>query len=741
MPASAPMGYYDTGGKPQGFIVEVMEAAAARAKYRVEWRVIGNLAENNEALRRGEIDIVPGFDTIERRQEFFVTEPWWASELIAIFPEASPIRLESDLAGRRLAVPGGAASDIAQNYGGSLAVSLVSAVEAVDATCSGKADAAIIAAMFLRQLLLTPPPACKNISLRTLDSNIRLDYVLTARQAVAREVSRLKDALDAITADGTLAAIASRHPPVSTPHAMRMAEVLRSRYERQLWIIGMNGAGALILIGVVFMVRQIRARRRLEESEARFRALFDAAPQTVVAIDSGGVIVFANRASREMFGRDLVRTPATDLVPERFRSSFGQQDAPVEIAALREDGTEFPAELRASAADTREGLSLAFITDISARVALQRQLLQSQKLESVGQLAGGVAHDFNNLLTVISGYASMALDQVTPHSYLREPLEEIAHAAERATGLTRQLLAFSRRQAATPKVLALGELLHNLEKMLRRLIGEHIELSISVDEIPPILADPGQVEQVVVNLVVNARDAMPQGGRVQIRGTARGERVVLSVADTGAGMPPEVEARIFEPFFTTKEQGKGTGLGLSTVYGIVKQAGGEVMVDTAVGRGTTFHVVLPAAEGLPDAPERLAARAGAQGHETILLAEDEPGVRRFVKEVLAASGYTVLEARNGREALEVASRYTGPIHLLVTDLVMPEMGGIDLAEHMKRINGGAAVLFMSGYSDRPLAADARGALIEKPFTPAAFLDRVREVLTRPPAAPPPPLSI
>jgi PAS domain S-box-containing protein len=732
LPLSAPMGYHDADGKPQGFMVDAIEAAARRARYAVVWQAVGDAVANNDALRRGEIDIVTGIATDERRREFFVTEPWWSSELVAIFPAGSPIQQESDLAGRRLAIPGGSSGDLVQHYRGSRYVAAPTAVAAVDAACSGSADAAVIAAMFLRQLLFSAAPACQGISLRTLDSSVRRDYVLIARTGSAREVSKLKDALDAITMDGTLAAIASRHPPVSTPHATRLADMLRSRYDRQLWTIGMNGAGLLFLIGVIFIVRQSRARRRLEESEARFRALFDAAPQTVVAIDSAGEVVFANRASREMFGRDLVRTPVTDLVPERFRDCFREQDAPAEIAALRADGTEFPVELRASAVDTREQLRLALMTDISARVALQRQLLQSQKLESVGQLAGGVAHDFNNLLTVISGYAAMALDQTAPHSYLREPLEEIAHAADRAAGLTRQLLAFSRRQAATPKVLSLHELLHNLEKMLRRLIGEHINLTISVDDIPPILADPGQVEQVVVNLVVNARDAMPKGGRVEIRGTMRDDRVVLSIADTGTGMPPEVEARIFEPFFTTKEQGKGTGLGLSTVYGIVKQAGGEVLVETAVGRGTTFHIVLPAAQGAPDAPTRFAVRAGGQGNETILLAEDEPGVRRFVRDVLSGRGYTVLEAGNGREAVEVASRYTGPIHLLVTDLVMPEMGGIDLAEHMKRIRGGAAVLFMSGYNDRLLAADARGALIEKPFTPAALLDRVREVLTKHP---------
>ncbi|HEX6984792.1 MAG TPA: ATP-binding protein, partial [Planctomycetaceae bacterium] len=228
------------------------------------------------------------------------------------------------------------------------------------------------------------------------------------------------------------------------------------------------------------------------------------------------------------------------------------------------------------------------------------------------------------------------------------------------------------------------------------------------------------------------RDAMPDGGSIVIRGRMSEDHVLLTVADTGTGMSPEVEARIFEPFFTTKEQGKGTGLGLSTVYGIVKQAGGEIFVETAVGRGTTFKLVFPAAEGAPDAALPAVARSGSHGHETILVAEDETGVRHFVKDVLGRNGYTVLEAVNGREALDLAARHSGRIHLLITDLVMPEMGGIDLADRMGQLDPSPAVLFMSGYSDRPLAAGARGALIEKPFTPAALLDRVRQVLGTPP---------
>jgi PAS domain S-box-containing protein len=736
LPIAEPMGYRDGSGNPHGFVYDALEAAAARTAYKLDWVRGGGAAANDEALRNGSLDILLGFSSPERRREFFISDPWWSSELVAIVPADRPIRQEADLAGRALAIPGGA-SAISNRYK-TRTVPSGSAGDAVNLACAGRADAGVFAAMFLWQILADFPPACRDISLRTIDLSFRLDYVLITRRDRSDPAIRLKSALDSITADGTLVSIAAKHPPVSTPQANQLMESMRLRYDREIWAICMGGAGGMIFLGLIFILRQSRARRRIQQSEARFRALFDAAPQAVVAVNRSGAIVFANRGSREIFGRDLVGTPAADLFPERHRRLLPGPAGPSEIAGLRADGAEFPAELRLSTVDTPDGLTLVFVNDISDRVALQRQLLQSQKLESVGLLAGGVAHDFNNLLTVISGYASMSLDQLEVRHFLREPLAEIALAAERAAELTRQLLAFSRRQAAKPKLLSLRELLLNLEKMLRRLIGEHINLIFDIGEIAPILADPGQIEQVVVNLVVNARDAMPNGGSLTISAHMADDKVLLCVTDTGVGMTPEVASRIFEPFFTTKELGKGTGLGLSTVYGIVKQAEGDLEVDTDIGRGTTFKILLPAAEGSPDAPAPAAPRLSSPGHETILIAEDEPGVRRFVREVLAESGYKVLEAANGREAAEVASRHTGPIHLLLTDIVMPEMGGLDLAARIRQLNGGVAILYMSGYSERPLDASLRQDLIEKPFTRAVLLQRVREALKRPPAASPPP---
>ncbi|HWD97545.1 MAG TPA: ATP-binding protein [Bryobacteraceae bacterium] len=387
----------------------------------------------------------------------------------------------------------------------------------------------------------------------------------------------------------------------------------------------------------------------------------------------------------------------------------------------------------------------AIIRDISERRHLEDQLRQSQKLESIGQLAGGVAHDFNNLLVVICGYSALLLEELRPGDRMRERVEEIVRAGNRAAALTRQLLVFSRREQVEQKNVAINDLVNNLQKMLRRLIGEDIEMVISLDENAGVLcADPGQIEQVIINLAVNARDAMPGGGRLLIESArlfadeefarghlsvAPGPWVVLSVADTGCGMSEEVKSRIFEPFYTTKEQGKGTGLGLSTVYGIVKQSGGSIWVYSESGQGTTFKILFPAVEGAsPDAT--VSSGSGKEaGSETILLAEDEEGVRQYVSELLMRRGFQVLQAANGKDAIELAHGYSGQIHLLLTDAVMPQMSGPDLAEQFAQARPGAPVLFMSGYSDRLLQRKGMESnLIQKPFTASALITSIRSLL-------------
>ena len=412
------------------------------------------------------------------------------------------------------------------------------------------------------------------------------------------------------------------------------------------------------------------------------------------------------------------------------------------------DRTERCLEARGKVFFDGEGGAVRFVgvtIDVSKRKELEEQFRQAQKLEVVGRLAGGVAHDFNNMLQAITGYSEMTRDNLPPLDPSHDYIEEVLKAAARATSLTRQLLLFSRRQPTKTQVIVLNELVENVKKMLERLIGADVSLVLSLDpSAGTILADTGQIEQVIMNLIVNARDAMPNGGTLSMK-TARyvvdehyaerhldlvaGQYASLSVGDTGTGISPEVKARMFDPFFTTKEPGKGTGLGLSTVYGIIKQFGGAISVDSDLGRGSTFTVLLPAAGvqvGEVAVPAPLSMLSGS---ETILLAEDDNAVRSFVRLNLEQHGYQVLACSNGREAIERARQHPGAIDLLLTDAVMPEMGGGELVAQFAASHPDVPVLFMSAYLDQVWPGPvAGGNHLSKPFSPAMLLNRVREVL-------------
>jgi PAS domain S-box-containing protein len=388
------------------------------------------------------------------------------------------------------------------------------------------------------------------------------------------------------------------------------------------------------------------------------------------------------------------------------------------------------------------------ILNITERKRLEQQLLQSQKLESVGRLAGSIAHDFNNLLTIINGYAHLILADMGPHDNQRDSMEELSKAAMQAATLTRQLVAFSRRQVAEPKIIAANEFIKDYENMLRRLLGENIELVLELDpQAGSFRADPGQMGQVLMNLAVNAKDAMPAGGKLVIETSCSlvddhfarthlyvspGQYLVISLTDTGMGMSAEVKSHLFEPFYTTKEPGKGTGLGLSTVYGIVvNQSSGSIWVSSEPGRGTTFKLYFPSLgfENQPNATANL-QRIASRG-ETILLAEDEAGVRKYTREILERYGYIIVEASNGAEALARAHSHPGPIHLLLTDIIMPTMGGMELTEKFSAEFPHIPVLFMSGYTNQLMRHwNSLGAYIQKPFTLSDLLTQVRELLDR-----------
>jgi signal transduction histidine kinase len=382
----------------------------------------------------------------------------------------------------------------------------------------------------------------------------------------------------------------------------------------------------------------------------------------------------------------------------------------------------------------------------------EKQLRQAQKMEAVGRLAGGLAHDFNNLLTVIMGHCQVLLNEMRPDHPLKSKIEEMQKAGDRAASLIRQLLTFSRKQPAEPKVLSLNPVINNLETILRRLIGEDIELVLKVgQENLRVKADPAQLEQIVMNLIVNARDAMPKGGKLTIETASAnlgrtpvyhlnpcppGDYVRLSVSDTGCGMPPEVQAHVFEPFFTTKEEGKGTGLGLSTVFGIVAQSGGGLDVTSTVGRGTRVDVYLPGVTAEPEkATDQDSIQQSMSGHETILLVEDDSGVRELVRDELRKLGYRVFEAKNGLEACLVGTQQLGGLQLLLTDVVMPGMSGTELAQHLRVIKPDLKLLFMSGYTDDVGigAGDPASAYLQKPFTPETLAKTIRELLDLNPA--------
>jgi signal transduction histidine kinase len=384
----------------------------------------------------------------------------------------------------------------------------------------------------------------------------------------------------------------------------------------------------------------------------------------------------------------------------------------------------------------------------------EERLLQSQKMEALGSLTGGIAHDFNNLLTVILSYSSMLTEEFKPGDPLRSDIEEIQMAGRRAADLTRQLLAFSRQQVLQPQLVNLNEVVSKTEKMLRRLIGEDVELvTLGPSDLGTIMVDPGQIEQVIMNLAVNARDAMPNGGRLTIEtcevtldksfaadhlGVTAGAHIMLAVTDTGTGMDKATQARMFEPFFTTKEIGKGTGLGLSTVFGIVKQSSGSVCVHSEQGKGTVLKIYFPKSTECPAGERAVSAPpapADVRGSETILLVEDEAQVRNLIRSILRRHGYHVLEAQNGGDALLLCQQHPATIHLLLTDVVMPRMSGRELAERVRPLRAQMKVLYMSGYTDNSViqhgVLDSNVAFLQKPITPETLTEKIRSVLSSP----------
>ncbi len=561
-----------------------------------------------------------------------------------------------------------------------------------------------------------------------------------------------------------------------------------SEFPAEISLAWIDIDGRLIVIAAV---RDLTERKR---AEAKFRSLLEAAPDAIVGVNLDGLIALVNTQAEALFGYErnqLIGRPVELLVPgaalnihsphptPSFRDPRARPDgAWIALAGRRADGSEFPAEVSLSSIETEEGLLVcAAIRDVTERVEaqherdrmeaqlerdrLERQLHQSQRLESLGQLAGGVAHDFNNLLAAILNYCSFVSEEVTAEIELRQPGEsgrlrsvlddvsQIGAAAERAARLTHQLLAFGRREIIAPEIIDFNVVVNEVDALLRTTIGEHVELiTHCAADLERVLADRGQMEQVLLNLAVNARDAMPRGGTLIIdtdnfvvddayaaRDTRlrAGRHVRLRVADTGTGMDRDTIERAFEPFFSTKAKEKGSGLGLATVHGIVNQAGGMVDLESDIGTGTTITILLPSVPSavVPAETPRSSTRR-SNGGETILVVEDEELVLDVARRILTRHGYHVLAARGGTEALDLIQAHRGTIHLLLTDVVMPGLTGKQVAERISELRPRIRVLYMSGYPESVVASQGvihpGIRLVSKPFVAADLLDRVRAIL-------------
>lgn len=552
----------------------------------------------------------------------------------------------------------------------------------------------------------------------------------------------------------------------------RLEYRLRTRAGRRIWVSDEAtlflepSTNQLLMRGILVDITERKeAEQALRIAEERYRSLFEQAIVGMFQSTPQGLLLNVNAAMARMYGYESPQEMVSGITdisnqlyvdPSRrvdFKRTMEERGIVqnFECQVYRKDKSKMWVSANASAIRNEGGAIVRYegtFEDITQRKMLEDQLRQAQKMEAVGRLAGGVAHDFNNAIGVIVGYSTLLKERLTTDQTAQRYADEIGKAGHRAASLTRQLLIFSRKQVIQPAVLDLNSVITETESMLRRLIGEHIQITtVRGDKLGRVKADPGQMDQVLMNLAVNARDAMPQSGRLIIEtanaeldatsiskdiSVTPGRYVMLSVTDTGCGMDKETQARIFEPFFTTKEPGKGTGLGLSTVYGIVKQSGGHIWVYSEPGKGTRFKIYLPQIEDHATVPLVADESVVPGGSETVLLVEDEEPMRALTRLCLTTAGYTVLDAPNGEAAIQTVSRHEGPIHLLLTDVVMPGVSGRLLAENLRLLRPEMRLLYMSGYT-ADLIADhgvlqSNEALIEKPFTREALLRKVRTVL-------------
>ena len=607
----------------------------------------------------------------------------------------------------------------------------------------------------IRVLLVEDNPGDARLFTELLRDAGASDLTLVQVDRLAAALDRLRcDSFDVMLldlslpdADGldTLVRAHARAPKIPivvlTGHDDEAVAVRAVRAGAQDYLVKGHVDGELLVRSIRYASERGRALEALERREEHYRSLIEHSLDLISILNQDGTIRYASPSHERLLGY-----PAGELVGRNVLSFVHPEDVSRVQSALVNGNNGLAMECRVYHLDgsvrvlesfSRDLSHLAGVNglvvnsrDITERKRLEEQLHHSQRLEAVGRLAGGVAHDFNNLLMIISGYSHMLLDAMHAGDPARLDLEQVVKASERATDLTRQLLAFSRRQGVRASLVDVNGLVRDMDRMLRRMLGEDIEFTAMLaPQLKVVRADPGQIEQVILNMVVNARDAMPGGGKLllETRNTGTPERdfVTLSIRDTGIGMDAQVLSHIFEPFFTTKEH--GTGLGLATSYGIIKENGGDLRVESTAGKGTTFRIELPVAAPTTDHLEAPSAKDVASGTETILLVEDEDGVRRVVETMLKRHGYDVLSSASSKEALMAADQHSGVIHLLITDMVMPGMSGRKMAECLVERRPDLKVLYVSGYGDASISqGDAH--FLQKPFSTEELATKVREML-------------
>jgi two-component system cell cycle sensor histidine kinase/response regulator CckA len=765
-----PEQFPDIKGQPTGLAIELVREAARRSGIQLQW-VQRN--DSSEAALRSGVDLWPLMTiTPERAKILHISAPYLESIGCLLVRRASAFERVEDLAKGTVGYLG---LPITSRQAHALMpdarlIALRSPGDLVEAVCQQRVDAA-----FLEQhtaiTALMSGISCKDQPVRVIPiaaDRLRLGIGSTFESATAAD--RIRNEIDTMATEGKLEELFVKWGYLkwgylSWRNVESVAALLDAQRRARWTMVAAAAFAALCMIAWWQAARAVREKNRTRQAEEKYRCFFDEDLAGYFIAAPDGKLLECNPAFVRMFGFNSREEALAHNLASLYPNPEAQK-AFVDLVASRGRLEEYETELRRR---DKKPLSVisnvigsrnqsgkleeirGYVIDNTERKKVEEQLRLSQKMDAIGRLAGGVAHDFNNLLTIINGYGDLLLDELKQGDALRNHVSEIRKAGERGAGLTQQLLAFSRKQTIEPKPVNLNALVADSENMLRRVLGEDIEiLTLCDDSLRWVVADAGQINQVLVNLAVNARDAMPAGGKLIIEttnteldasyverhpGVAPGRYVLLGVTDNGVGMDQQTLQRIFDPFFTTKEQGRGTGLGLSTSYGIVKQNGGFISVYSELGKGTAFRIYLPAiAGGVTAEKEAEPVATVAGGSETILLVEDQEEVRTLVAKVLTSYGYHVLEGSHGEDALLLAKLHPEPIHLLLTDVIMPGMTGRELAERLKQLRPEIKVVYMSGYSENAIThqglLDPGVDYVPKPFTALSLAGKVREVLAR-----------